>query len=525
MASSGFQLLTETNKEVAVTQQRSNLLVMTFVIIVAAFLALIAVLISRSIVSPIMKLHEGTEIIAGGRLDHKVDIGSDDEIGALSHAFNAMTDKLRASYAALEEEIAERKRTEEALIKSTEKYKELVHNANSIILRRDTHGKLTFFNEFAQNFFGYPEEEVLGRDLMTLLPNTDTSGRALTSLTEEMMKDPERCPTVETEIMLRNGRRVWVAWTNKAIRDDNGHIVEILSIGNDITEIRRGEEERERLFRQVKAYADALQEHRDHLEEMIRERTRELRSAQEKLIRRERLFVLGQLTATVSHELRNPLGVIRSSTFYLKRKMNSADEKIIKHLDRIERQVALCNSIVGELLEYTRGRQSDAVQGEVSPWLLKVLDRITVTMPREVTLTRDLTTGLPMIRFDTEKMERVMINVIENAVQAVTAQREKQKERSESYEPKVRVFAEADESGVIIGVEDNGIGMDEETAGRAFEPLFTTRARGTGLGLAVVRKIVEEHGGTVLLASKPGEGTRLSIVIPFENVDKEGQAA
>jgi C4-dicarboxylate-specific signal transduction histidine kinase len=120
----------------------------------------------------------------------------------------------------------------------------------------------------------------------------------------------------------------------------------------ELTERKRAEEE--------------LRKYRDHLEDMVRERTMELEAAQKELLEKERLAVLGQLTAMVSHELRNPLGVIGSSAYYLQRKLGRAEEKIAKHVGRIEEQVELCDSIVGELLEYTRGQRPELVQGEIN---------------------------------------------------------------------------------------------------------------------------------------------------------------
>jgi signal transduction histidine kinase len=175
----------------------------------------------------------------------------------------------------------------------------------------------------------------------------------------------------------------------------------------------------------------------------------------------------------VSHDLRNPLGVIRSSAFYLQRKLGHADKKITKHLNRVEKQVDLCDSIVDELLEYTRGRHSEATQGEINQLLEKVLEEMAT--PEQVTLVGELSPELPMVFFDRDKIRRVVI---------------------------------------VIEVEDNGIGMDDKIARRAFEPLFTTSARGTGLGLAIVRKIVEEHGGHVSMDSTPNRGTKVTLVIP-----------
>jgi two-component system cell cycle sensor histidine kinase/response regulator CckA len=139
-------------------------------------------------------------------------------------------------------DITERKKTDEALKNSEEKYRELVQNANSIILRMDTRGTITFFNEFAQNFFGYSENEVLGKNVVgTIVPKTETTGRDLSEMILDIGVRPERYATNENENMRKNGERVWVAWTNKAIKDKDGNTTEILCIGNDITERKYAE--------------------------------------------------------------------------------------------------------------------------------------------------------------------------------------------------------------------------------------------------------------------------------------------
>ncbi len=263
---------------------------------------------------------------------------------------------------------------------------------------------------------------------------------------------------------------------------------------------------------QRKRAEEALKEYSERLEEMVKERTQELESAQEELVRREKLSVLGQLTAMVSHELRNPLGVIGTSAFYLKSNLKDSDEKIQKHLGRIDEQVNLCDSIVDDLLEYTRGRRSEMVETDLNLWLKEVLDQITI--PDQVSLARELSPGLPMVPFDRDKLQRVVINLVNNAVQAAIDWHDRFKQEDELYQPQVKVATSMVEDGVCIEVEDNGIGMDEETAGQAFEPLFTTKARGTGLGLAIVQKVVKEHGGTVSIESEPDRGTKAIVEIP-----------
>ncbi len=139
-------------------------------------------------------------------------------------------------------DITERKQAEESLAASEAKYRELVQNANSIIFRMDTQGRVIFFNEFAQRFFGYTEEEILGQSIVgTFVPERETTGRDLAAMIEDMVQHPEQYANNENENMRRDGERVWVAWTNKAILDDEGHIREILCIGNDITRQKRVE--------------------------------------------------------------------------------------------------------------------------------------------------------------------------------------------------------------------------------------------------------------------------------------------
>ena len=137
----------------------------------------------------------------------------------------------------------QRRQTERDLIKSEERYRELVESANSIILRRDREGRITFFNEFAQRFFGYSAEEVLGKNVVgTIVPETDSAGRDLDKMIREITLRPQDYMTNENENILRNGRRVRITWTNKPIVDASGEVAEILCIGNDVTKQRLAEE-------------------------------------------------------------------------------------------------------------------------------------------------------------------------------------------------------------------------------------------------------------------------------------------
>ena len=155
------------------------------------------------------------------------------------------------------QDIAKRKQTEDILQKSEKKYRELVQNTNVIILRMDINGRITFFNEFAQKFFGYTKDKILGKNVVgTIVPKMDTSYCDLETMIKDIIQNPDLYTINENENIRRNGERVWILWTNKGTIDKDGHISEILCIGNDITErkkveeaLRKSQQEFDNLFR------------------------------------------------------------------------------------------------------------------------------------------------------------------------------------------------------------------------------------------------------------------------------------
>lgn len=179
------------------------------------------------------------------------------------------------------QDITKRKKIEERLMENEKKYRELVENSNSIILKMDKKGQITFFNEFAEKFFGFNKEKIMGKNVIgTIVPETESSGRNLRELINRIVSDPESHINMENENITHDKRRVWVAWTNKGIYNDDGEVTGVLSIGTDITKRKGAEDAFKHLMFEVSKSKNLilkeLREAHNNLELKVQKRTREL---------------------------------------------------------------------------------------------------------------------------------------------------------------------------------------------------------------------------------------------------------
>ncbi|MEN6292589.1 MAG: PAS domain S-box protein, partial [Methanobacterium sp.] len=179
------------------------------------------------------------------------------------------------------QDITKRKKIEERLTENEKKYRELVENANSIILKMDKKGQITFFNEFAEKFFGFNKEKIMGKNVIgTIVPETESSGRNLRELINRIVSDPESHINTENENITHDKRRVWVAWTNKGIYNDDGEVTGVLSIGTDITKRKDSENAFKHLMLETSKSKNLilkeLREAHNNLELKVQKRTREL---------------------------------------------------------------------------------------------------------------------------------------------------------------------------------------------------------------------------------------------------------
>ena len=228
----------------------------------------------------------------------------------------------------------------------------------------------------------------------------------------------------------------------------------------------------------------------------------ENKDLQEKLVRAERLAVLGELAGSVSHELRNPLNVVKSSTFYLRGRLGDGDEKVARHLDRVERSVERADRTIGDLLAFSRLRPTHLEKTHLETLAQRVVSD--TRLPAAVQISVRAMEKLPEVRVDQVQFEQVLHNLILNSCQALDGAGH------------VEIGLSADSGGMVMTVQDDGSGIAPENLPKVFDPLFTTKAEGTGFGLAVCKRVVEEHRGTIEVESKPGAGAKVIIRLPLE---------
>lgn len=238
------------------------------------------------------------------------------------------------------------------------------------------------------------------------------------------------------------------------------------------------------------------------LEARVDDRTRELRDAQSALIRRERLAMLGQLAGGVGHELRNPLGVMTNAVYYLDAVLADSQPAVREYLEILRTQIGLSEKIIGDLLEYARIRTPQREPVRLAQLTAEQLERLGPLNGTSVRL--DFADDLPPASIDRVQIGQVVLNLLTNAVQSMPDGGGNLTIRGTEQSPDFQ----------RLDVTDTGGGIADAHIDQVFEPLFTTKARGIGLGLAVSRSLVIANGGTISVSSRVGEGTTFSLVLP-----------
>ncbi|MEZ0395931.1 MAG: PAS domain S-box protein [Anaerolineales bacterium] len=396
-------------------------------------------------------------------------------------------------------DITARKKVEEALRESEEKLKSIFRVApTGIGVVRDR--ILLEVNPKICEMTGYSPQELIGQSARILYPSQEEFefvGR------EKYAQIAERgTGIVETRWQRKDGLVINILLASTPIDpDDLSKGVTFTAL--DITERKQAEE--------------AIQRLNAELEARVEERTRQLKEAQEQLVRQEKLAVLGQLAGGVGHELRNPLAVISNAVYFLKLTLPEADAKVREYLDILERETRNAEKIISDLLDFARLKSVERTAIPVRELVRRVFERYPA--PENVLVTLDLPPDLPPLWVDPRQMEQVLGNLMLNAYQAMpeggrVSVISRQSSATDNQTPNTEHWPPNTEHWLLITVRDTGPGIPPENLPKLFEPLFTTKAHGIGLGLAVTKKLVEANGGRIQVESEPGQGAAFTLILP-----------
>ncbi|NWG03389.1 MAG: PAS domain S-box protein [Syntrophaceae bacterium] len=366
----------------------------------------------------------------------------------------------------------EKVRLQKELIETKNFLESIVEKAGDAISVVDMDGKVIYWNEGAEQIYGYSKEEVMGKRLSQFLYPKDEKLRRKEENSMHQFMDRVRkgevVSNVEVKRQTKDGREIITSMTISPLRDSEGRIIGASRICKDITNLKK---------------------------------------AEERLTLAERLSSLGELTAGVAHELRNPLAGIKINTQILSRKKDlpEMEKKLLKST---EEGIEKIQKIVEDMLHFAKPKASHFKEEEINEVVEKSFGILQTKFKKgNISVAFEKGEGLPKVRIDIHQIQQVLINLMLNSIQAM--------EKGGTLT--IRTFLEKD-GRIGIEVKDTGVGIPAPHLKKIFDPFFTTKSEGTGLGLSISLKILENHGATIEVASDEGKGSTFRIHFPGTKV-------
>lgn len=398
-------------------------------------------------------------------------------------------------YRGIDRDITEQKRAEEGLVKERNLLRTVIDNLPDYIYIKDTSGRYIVSNIAHARFLGVTTPtEVVGKTALELFPREMAEQYAADD--QKIIQTGKPLLDREERSIDQTGNKVWNLTTKVPLRDSSGKIVGLVGIARDITERKHAEE--------------VLKRDKDTFERLVNERTQELLKTQAELDRAKRLSDLGTLAVTVAHELRNPLGVIKIASYNIRKKRENS--LLDKHLDNIEKKVSESNQIINNLLSYSHIKIPSYEKTQIYDILNECIAFMKGRFHKQnVSIVKKFkSTEKKPIEADPLQIREVFNNILTNAYQSIS-----------NKKGKIEISARDDGKGSIeISFKDNGIGIGEKDLERIFEPFFTRKSKGTGLGLTICNELVNLHGGKIDIESKKGKGTSVTVSLPIKRETK-----
>jgi two-component system sensor kinase FixL len=376
----------------------------------------------------------------------------------------------------------ENKNAQKALISAEKRYRRLYQTTKDGIMARDLEGKMIDCNQAYAKMLGYSKSELKNLSIKQLLPKKYHEQRE--KIVNKVLKTG-RSIVFEREYRRKDGSVFPASVRTWRLTDGKGNVVGIWSIVRDISTQKRLQK--------------SLEKHAGNLEKIVEERTKQLKD-------KERLAAIGQTAAMVGHDLRNPLQTLLGELYLAKSEVEDLPDETAKlnlkeSFRVIEDQIAYMDKIVSDLQAFVQPVKIEKKTVELQTLLNNVL--ATVTIPSNVSVQIKNHNAAPTLMADPQLIKRVLVNLVTNAVQAMP--------NGGVLTITAKVNAA---SKVSISVKDTGVGIADKIKSQIFTPLFTTKPRGQGFGLAVCKRVIEAHGGNICFESQEGKGSTFTITFP-----------
>ncbi len=438
-----------------------------------------------TITAPLLKLTELMNVVSRDKdYTQRVRLYGKDELGILAQGFNDMLAQIQQR----DDELARhREHLEEEVAKRTARLTEAQRIAHLGNWEWDIVNNTLDWSDEIYRIFGLtPQKFVPSYEAFLQLVHPDDK-----PLVEERVRQALEQGSVYSQdhrIWLPDGTVRHVHEQGEVTVNEEKRAVRMAGTVRDITESKQAEEKINKL--------------NEELEIKVRERTGQLLQAQEELVRKEKLSVLGQVAGSVGHELRNPLGVMSNAVFFLQAMSSDADEITKEYLNIIKSEIGNSERIVADLLDSVRTQPPHPESASVRQIIEQTLRKLTI--PSNVRITLDMPETQPVLWVDVQQMQQVLRNLVSNGVDAMP----------DGGELEISAVADELARNVTVSVRDSGSGMTPNQLEKLFQPLYTTKARGIGLGLVVVKNLTQANGGTVAVQSEQGKGSKFSITLP-----------
>ena len=455
-----YDLVDTINENINTVINNAYINAIIFTSLVAIAVVIVVFVLMKGMTRPMIDLTQFADKVSRGEESEIIQSNRTDEIGKLYRSINRMIGILAAA-----RYITEQKKAEEILKKSQEMLDNIFSNLKDTIFVISKEYEIMFMNQNALEQF---EEDYVGRECYNALFGIN--------------QPCEGCPI---ETVIKGG--MYQNRIEKTITLPSTNQISHFDVNVSLIENFKGKPAIIVAFRDVTKQREAEQE---------------LKDTQAELVKKERLAVLGKLAGGVGHELRNPLGSIKNAAYFLNMVLEDLDPQVKESLQIIEEEVNSSEKIINDLLGYARPKPPNIRKVKINSIIQEVLSYTTI--PENVEVINRLDATLPSILADPDQLKQVFGNIILNAIQAMP----------EGGQLFVKTEVQSQEE-ITISFTDTGVGISEEDLSKPFEPLYTTKAKGIGLGLAICKTIIEKHKGIIEVKSEIKKGSTFSIKLPF----------